>query len=316
MLLRRIGALCDWLEHWWEEIVMKRYTGALLVISYLVMLVVIEFNRQGWLPSPFAENIPLTHFFAVEVAFTLLLLTEVVSLIFALTHSFSRSIGIQFQLLSLILLRDVFKQFTYFPEPLVWEPIAERIGYMSVDALAALGIFIVLQIYYANLRSYTFTANEQEQENFINSKKAIALGLLAIFVVIGVDDFIRWVSGGNAYPFFDTFFTLLIFTDVLMVLLSMQYSHSYAVTFRNFGYALVTVLIRVSLVAPSPINGLVGIATSIFALGIALIYNTYGESEIMEPNMSRDPYDKTIGKQKSAPDSTAQTPTLEPGVGD
>ncbi|MEO1289478.1 MAG: hypothetical protein AAFV93_17075 [Chloroflexota bacterium] len=319
MLLRQIGAICDSLEHFWEEVVMKRYTGIGLVILYLVALLVVEFNRQGMLPANLAELVPETHFWAVEIAFTALLLTEVVSLIFALTHSFSRSIGIQFQLLSLILLRDVFKQFTYFPEPLTWQPISERIGLIGVDALAALAIFIILQIYYRNQKSFAITDDEQEQENFINSKKAIALGLLVTFIVIGIDDSIRALSGGETYPFFDTFFTLLIFTDVLMVLLSMQYSHSYAVTFRNFGYALVTVLIRVSLVAPSPINGLVGVSTALFALGIALIYKTYGESELMEPNMAPE-LKPSRGKpkpvSKEADAQVSDVPTLEPGVGD
>lgn len=319
MLLRQIGAICDALEHFWEEVVMKRYTGIGLVILYLLALVVVELNRQGMLPANLAESIPTTHFWAVEIAFTVLLLTEVISLIFALTHSFSRSIGIQFQLLSLILLRDVFKQFTYFPEPLTWQPIAERISYISVDALAALAIFIILQIYYREQKSFSFINNDQEQENFINGKKGIALGLLVTFIVIGIDDGIRWISGTETYPFFDTFFTLLIFTDVLMVLLSMQYSHSYAVTFRNFGYAVVTVLIRVSLVAPSPINGLVGIATALFGLGIALIYKSYGESALMEPNMAPE-LRHARSKHKSATDNqdtaSSNTPMLEPGIGD
>ncbi|MEO1290273.1 MAG: hypothetical protein AAFV93_21180 [Chloroflexota bacterium] len=107
MILRQVGHIVDELEHFWEEVFMKRVAGLWLVFIYLAMIIVVEVNRQGLFPFLFPEQFPDSHFFAVEVAFTLLLLTEVVSLIFALTTSFSKSIGIQFELLSLILILEV-----------------------------------------------------------------------------------------------------------------------------------------------------------------------------------------------------------------
>ncbi|MGJ3240932.1 MAG: hypothetical protein ACFE0Q_19645 [Anaerolineae bacterium] len=305
MILKHIGRLTDQLEHYWEEKFMKRVAGVWLVVVYVAMIIIIEFNRQGWLPAFLAERLPETHFFAVEVAFTLLLLTEVVSLIFALTSSFSRSIGVQFELLSLILLRDVFKQFTYFAEPLEWAPIADQMPAMVVDAAAALLIFLVLQIYYGIQKSYAITSDETDKESFVNSKKAIAIALLLIFVGVGLVDMWRYLTGGETYPFFDSFFTILIFADVMMVLLSMRYSFSYAVTFRNFAYALVTVFIRISLIAPTPINGLIGISTMLFALAVAYIYNTYGNNLSLAPNTHEDIKRKTN-----------TIPYLEPNTGD
>lgn len=272
-MLNRIAQWTDHLEHFWEETVMKRFAGPFLVIIYLGTIVLIEMNRQGWLPSFMMENLPTSHFFAVEVAFTVLLLTEVVSLIFGLTRSFSRSIGIQMEILSLILLRDTFKKFTEFPEPLEWEAVADAIPIMGLEALGAITIFVIIQVYYRTQRDYQLIEDEEDQQTFVMYKKLIALGLVVIFISIGVWDLWRLFTGQEVYPFFETFYTILIFTDVLMVLLSLRYTSTYLVVFRNFAYALVTVFVRIALIAPPPINAGIGVAATLFALGIAYSYN-------------------------------------------
>lgn len=275
--VKRLARVTDQLEHIWEEIIMKRVAGSVLVIVYLVMIAVIEFNRRGILPPFLADNLPDNHFFAVEFTFTLLLITEVVSLIFALSRSFSRSVGIQLEILSLILLRDTFKQFTEFPEPLEWDAITGSFGAMVADAVGALAIFVVIGFYYSLQQSKPIIKDEQEQEMFIAYKKIIALGLILTFTIIGIDDLIRVVTPFPTYPFFDSFYTILIFTDVLMVLLSLRFSIRYSITFRNFGYAIVTVFIRLALVAPTPINVGIGFGASLFALAMTIAYNRFGD---------------------------------------
>lgn len=277
-MIKRLANITDALEHFWEETFMKRAAGSVLVVAYLITIGVIELNRRGLLPGLMAEVLPSSHFFAVEVAFTLLLFTEVVSLVFGLTRSFSRSIGIQIEILSLILLRDTFKKFTDFPEPIEWGPeVIAGLGPMIADAAGALAVFVILGIYYRIQKSRPITSDTVEQQEFINDKKVIALGLLITFAGIGFFDLYRLVAGLETYPFFESFYTVLIFTDVLMVLLSLRYSINYAVTFRNFGYAVVTVFIRLVLVAPVPLNVVMGIGTALFALFMAFAYNAYME---------------------------------------
>ncbi|NJL56413.1 hypothetical protein HC928_15465 [bacterium] len=272
-MIAYLARTTDHLEHFWEQQVMKRAAGSILVLTYVVTILLIELNRQGWLPDPFAGALPRNHFFAVEIAFTVLLFTEVVSLVFGLTRSFSRSIGIQLEILCLILLRDTFKQFTYFSEPLEWEQVVDSIGPMIVDALGALSIFLIIASYYRVQKGRPITDDEQDQLQFINYKKVIALGLLGVFALIGIVDLYRLATDQPIYPFFETFYTVLIFTDVLMVLLSLRYSITFAVTFRNFGYAIVTVFIRLALIAPTLIGVLMGIGTALFALGLTVAYN-------------------------------------------
>lgn len=275
-MLTRAERLTDYLEHFWEEIIMKRAAGSILVVTYIAFIGLIELNRLGILPAPFNDALPTNHFYAVEIAFTVLLLTEVVSLIFGLTRSFSRSIGIQLEILALIFLRDTFKQLTDFSEPLIWEEISGSVGPMIVDVVGALTVFIIIGYYYRVQRSRPITSDEVDQAEFVAYKKLIALGLVGVFLLIGIVDLVRLLTGMETYPFFETFYTVLVFTDVLMVLLSLRYSNSFAVTFRNFGFAAVTVFIRIALIAPTLIGVFLGIGTALFALGLSIAYHRSG----------------------------------------
>ncbi|PJF25031.1 MAG: hypothetical protein CUN53_14845 [Phototrophicales bacterium] len=271
-MLQRVSAITDRLEHIWENRIMKRSAGSILAVIYLVLIGIIELNRQRLFPEPLANLLPTNHFFAVEITFTVLLLTEVISLVFALTRSFSRSIGVQLEILSLILLRDTFKYFTTFSEPLEWEQVSESIMPMLTDAIGALTIFVIVSIYYRIQKSRPL-GDDLEQKEFIAYKKLIALGMLAVFILIGAVDLVRFAQGLSLYPFFETFYTVLIFTDVLMVLLSLRYSIKFTVTFRNFSFAVVTVFIRLALIAPTLIAVLMGIGTGVFALAVSYAYN-------------------------------------------
>jgi hypothetical protein len=271
--MQHIARITDRLEHFWEHFVMRRFAGTALVITYLSMIILIELNRQAILPPPLSSWLPTNHFFAVEIAFTVLLLTEVVSLIFGLTHSFSRSIGIQLEILSLILLRDTFKQFTTFSEPLEWSQVEQSIAPMIIDALGALSIFVIVVYYYRLNKSRPITQDEIDQKQFITYKKIISLGLLTILVLIGIVDLVRLVIGVPLYPFFETFYTVLIFTDVLMVLLSLRYSTDFTITFRNFSFTVLTVFIRLALIAPLVTGVALGIGAALIAVAITHAYN-------------------------------------------
>lgn len=117
-LFERLTYMFDPLHHFWEHERMHRRFALGLIVVFLGALVSIELNRQGLLPASLAAHTPTNHFHAVNLAFTLVLILEVVSLIFTLPCSFSKSVGKQFEILSLILLRDAFKELSYFAEPI------------------------------------------------------------------------------------------------------------------------------------------------------------------------------------------------------
>ncbi len=269
------GAFFDRLEGYWESASGRRQTANLLLLVFLVTLVVIEFNRQGWLPAFLAEGMSTTHFAAVSLAFTFFLIIEIVGLVFALAQSVANAAGKQFEIFSLILLREAFKEFQYFEEPIAWEEIREPVMHMLADAGGALVIFVIIGFYYRAQLHRKITADPDAQTNFVAAKKIIALLLLAAFAFIGLNDLWLLATGQEVYPFFKTFYTVLIFSDVLIVLLSLRYTATYNVVFRNSGFALATVTLRIALAAPVYVNVLLGIAASFFVLGLTYAYNTF-----------------------------------------
>ena len=275
--------LFDALERGWESPRAKRAVGTLLVGCFAASLVLIELQRLGLLPEALRGRFPERHFYAVDTAFTLLLLLEVVSLIFSLSHSFSDSLGKQFEILSLILLRETFHGFKEFGEPIQWENVRAGLLPMASDASGALVIFVLLGAFYRAQRHRPITAGTGEQRDFVATKKLVGLLLFLALVVIGAVDAHRAASGLPTFSIFAAFYTVLIFSDILIVLVSLRWSTTYAVFFRNSGFTVATVFIRLALAAPPPFNAAVGVGSALFALGITLAYNRFLPSSAPVP---------------------------------
>jgi hypothetical protein len=97
--------------------------------------------------------------------------------------------------------------------------------------------------------------------------------LLASLLVIAVNVAWAWFTTGDEKSFFEVFYTLLIFADVLIVLISLRYSVAYAVVFRYFGFAVATVLTRLALTAPRMVDAGLGVTATIFAIALTWVYN-------------------------------------------
>jgi len=271
----RITRWFDALEHYWEGPKGQRLVGTALVVTFIVALVSIELNRRSLLPAFLSEISPVSHFAAIELAFALLLVMEIVGLVLGLSGSVSDSLGKQFEIFSLILLRESFKLFSQFEEPLHWESIAHLLPEIAAEAVGGLLIFVIIGFYYHAQRHRPITDVEDDRKAFIRIKKILALGLLLVFLSIGINDLYRWAVGLPVIPFFDSFFTVLIFSDILIVLISLRYSSTYLVAFRNSGYAIATVFVRLALIAPPYIDVAMGIGATLFVLGLSVAYNYF-----------------------------------------
>lgn len=275
-LVRPPARLFDWLHDSLESARQQRRIGSLLVVAFLVALAVIEAKRRGVLDAPL---VPPNHFYAAHLAFTLLLLFEIIGLVMSLSRSVSDSVGKQLEIFSLILLRQTFKELSGFDEPVVWAAVSPSIGRMLSDTFGALLIFVLVGVFYRMQRHRPITADSHDRESFIATKKVTALLLLAAFLLLGVSDLAHGLSSGGAFHFFDSFYTLLIFSDILLVLISLRYSATYGVVFRNSGFAAATVLMRLSLAAPPYFNAALGIAAALFACGLTFAYNRFPTEE-------------------------------------
>ena len=271
-IYERITYIFDPLHHLWEHEKMHRKISVLLVLFFLGSLVGIELKRQGMLPHSLAQFIPGNHFYAVQAAFTVVLILEVIGLIFTLPCSFSRSVGKQFEILSLILMRNAFKALSQFPEPITFAGNEEAILHILSDGFGALVIFALLGYYYKiQALASEETMRPTDLYSFVAAKKGIALILLAVFAFMGIDSVILSFNGSEKPDFLHGFYTILILTDILVVLISQCFQPSFWTIFRNSGFALSTLIIRIALAAPPYFNVLLGLTAAVFAILLTLI---------------------------------------------
>lgn len=271
----KITYVFDPLHHLWEHEKMLRKISFGLVVFFVCSIISIELNRQNLLHGALALMVPKNHFLAVQAAFTVVLILEVISLVFTIPCSFSRSVGKQFEILALILMRNAFKELSYFPEPITFSGNEQAILNILSDGFGALIIFALLGYYYiVQARTSDEKLQPTDIYSFVAAKKGIALILLSIFIFMGINSSIATLRGIPHADFLHGFYTVLILTDILVVLISQCYQPSFHAVFRNSGFALSTLIIRIALAAPPFYNVLLGVAAALFAILLTLGSNS------------------------------------------
>jgi hypothetical protein len=274
-IYERCTYIFDPLHYFWEHERMHRKISVMLVLLFLGSLLVIELKRQGILTGSLSTSIPNNHFYAIQAAFTVVLIMEIISLIFTIPCSFSKSVGKQFEILSLILMRNAFKELSYLPEPIVInESNYDAVMRIVSDGFGALLVFALLGYYYRiqdQQKHDDLKSRPVDLYSFVAAKKGIALIILGIFLFMGGNTIYNWLNAIPQSDFFHDFYTLLIITDILLVLIAQCFQPSFFAVFRNSGYALSTLIIRLALSAPAYFNVLLGVAAAVFAIGMTLI---------------------------------------------
>jgi hypothetical protein len=273
--MRPLVRLFDVLHAAFESARHRRFLALALVGAFALALLVIELGRQGALGPGFAQALPRSHFHAIEFAFILLLAYEVTGLVFALAQSVANAAGKQFEIFSLILLRHSFEPFGGLDEPVRWAQAKEAVVPMLSYAGGALLIFVGLGFYYASQKHRPLSDDPHDRESFIAAKKAIALLLLLVLAGLALRSLAGLFVDLHTAPFFEPFYTVLIFADVLVVLISLRYSASYHVVFRNSGLAVATVLLRLALAAPPPWVSVLGAGAMAFVLALSVAYHRF-----------------------------------------
>ena len=268
--------LFDWVHHLWEHPRVQRTLATCIFLFYLCALLCIEANREGWLPPALARITPTSHFQAIHMAFTLILGMELMELILAISGSLSKSIGKQFEIMALIMLRDAFKELSKLPEPVNLASGPEPLFTIGSAGAGALLIFIALGFYHRLRRHQNYITNPEEQMRYVMAKKFLALGLFVLFVGIAVRDVIVFCTIGEDVEFFETIYTVLIFADIALVLVSQRFMPSFHAVFRNSGFVIGTLIMRLSLSAPWPWDIVASLFAAVYVLALTWATNYFG----------------------------------------
>lgn len=268
-------ALYDTLQGYAESERTKRFVATFLVLYFLGALTLIELNRFGLLWGWLAEHVAMNRFAAVSQAFTLVLILEVVELVFSLPKSTSKSVAKQFEILALILLRAAFKSLSQFPEPIYVDQHQEVLYDLGLNAVGALVVFLLLGAYAWLSKTGPWLKPPRNLARFIVAKKLVAMGVMVSFLFLASENLIHHLLGLEPIDVFHDFFTLLIFADVLLLLISQRHIPEFHTIFRNSGFALSTMLIRLALTASTTLSVVVSVAAVLFAVGVKGAFNIF-----------------------------------------
>jgi len=267
-------ALFDRIRRDWESKRSRSGRALVLVAVFLGSIAIIELRRLGLLPAAMRPIVPdVSHLAAIAWSLSILLVFEIVELILALEKSVAGALGVQLEVYSLILLRDAFVQLSEFGEPLVVAGHWNAVFAMAADAAGAILLFLITNWYRRLQRHTRITPDQSMQTLFVSIKKLIGLLLLLVILGLIAFDISSVASGNGAILIFDVFFTTLVFADVLLAFVSLGFSQSHPVVFRNFGFAFVAVLLRLALASEDFYRPAMGVAAGIVALGVTFAYN-------------------------------------------
>jgi hypothetical protein len=266
---------------------MRNFTLAFAIFGFLLHLILWFLHTSEIFIFPeSASHLLGSPLFALYTPFSILLGYEVYEIIKAIPSSFSTAVGKQYEVATLLVVRDVLKRLTGVEFSSDWN-ITGDLGLVLLECSAFLILFYTALNYQdsgTNLKSGAWS--ESSLSRFVTGKKIIALMLMATFVVITGLAFVGWltmtidgqVSVGRDI-FFSDFFTCLILADILILLISYSLAHDFYSLVRNTGFVLSTVLLWVAITAPGA-SGIILFITSaligIVILKISQYYNLKG----------------------------------------
>jgi hypothetical protein len=286
---RRIAAMFDALDSppvrtWLERAVVAGAAG-----GFLVHLAVIGVARLlPDLPQTFFEGLDKSWLHAVYTPFSVILFYEVVLLVFALTASHTGEIAKQYQIVSLIVVRRVFKDIGSFSGLENWLAEPEAVKAVLLDMAGAVLMFLIVTGFTFLRHATPKTPIHRDLQGFIQLKKAVAVLLLVVMVVLAMINLGSWlglIRGLPAPPadvdlfFFPRFFEFMIFTDVFLLIVSLAYYDRYEYVFRNAGFVISTVLLRVSLSTPKPYDLLLALTAMLYGVAVLGVFACFSAIE-------------------------------------
>ncbi len=272
------------------SIALISYALHLLLIT-LVNLHVLEIDSK-FFKSPIA---------AIYTPFSFILVYEVYLLIFFLPKSITIYIGKQYEIITLIVVRRIFKDISHLELTSNWFQNRYDLQFTYDVVTALILFFLILLIYMNNKKRKTTRLLTEDAENrlkmstFIRLKQVIATLLVPILLLLATFTLLDWTSefvrnyqnGVIVFTninkvFFDDFFTTLIIVDVFLLLSSLFYSDEFHKIIRNSGFVISTILLKISFSVDGIMNNALIIGAVLFGYLILLIHDYYEKNALSE----------------------------------
>jgi len=271
--------------------VRKRFETVIISISifgfvmhlFLIWLIDLDLISFG----PFSKSLLRDPVSAIYTPFSFILVYEVFLLVFYLPRSITFYIGKQYEIVSLIVIRRIFKDISNMELTLDWfsNNYNERLLYDSIGIIICFSL--ILFFYRLSRRKYNIHTPE-DLNKFIKAKQITSMLLLPSLVIMAIYSLVVWIAEIIAFQsgqvsvlpdvnniFYNEFFTLLILIDVLLLLISFRYTDNYGQLMRNSGFIISTILIKLSFSSTGLLNIIIVCFAIAFGVLFLAIYNKY-----------------------------------------
>ena len=254
----------------------------LAIGGFIIHLMLILFETQlGVEIFSRKTNLSSNPISALYTPFTFILVYEAFLLIYYLPRSFTTSVAKEYEIISLVLIRKIFKDIPNL-DLNNNDLLNSNNIQLLYDLSAVIIIFYMIYLFKKTWHDIPKRETKKNLERFISYKKLLSVLLLPTLMILCIYNFAVWFnsvfyteniySGNLDGVFFKDFFTILILVDVLILLLSLQYTERYSQLIRNTGFIISTILLRLSFGVDGLLSIILLLLGVVFGLIILRIY--------------------------------------------
>ena len=262
------------------------------LFSFLVHLGLIIASQNSLLGFNFSSDLLNNAIVAIYTPFSFILLYEVYLLVYYLPQSFTFYLSKQYEIITLIVFRRFFKDIASFDTSNIRfnTIINSQIFY---DLIASLILFFIVYLFNRNVvrnKNKKILIENRGLRRFVAQKEFIAALLIPLFFLMAMYSFYTWSLGLLSYEtniqiidlnhiFFEDFFNILIFVDIIILLLSFFYTQNFHKIIRNSGFIVSTIIIRISFGVTGLTNLSLIISALLIGLCVLVIHNLFEKLE-------------------------------------
>ena len=268
-----------------------RWALYLAIFSFLVHLLMHLF--RSYIPGGMEAALLKDPISAIYTPFSILLVYEAYLMIYYLRRSTTIYIAKQYEVISLILIRGLFKDMAALDLKIATWSSQHNLEFAADIILVVLAFYLVYWFYRLSgtYKYADFEAMEQKEigprlKQFIQAKNYLSLALFVVFVILGFQSFFTWIVptfqhieqanmvAVNAI-FFEQFYNFLIISDVIILLLSFLYSDNFPVIIRNSSFVISTIMLKLSFTAEGLLSQILILLGIGFGVLMLHVHNKY-----------------------------------------
>ncbi len=297
------GFLSEEFKDKFEKIILS-----VAIISFLIHLLFSACIHFQFIAFENPSNLLTNPIAAIYTPFSFILVYEVYLSIYFLPKSFSNYISKQYEIIALIIIRRMFKDFSDLSLTTDWFNNSGDLQF-TFDLVASLLLFFLIYTFQKQLRAIKNPIKKDKSDSsnlgkFIVSKKWIAALLLPILFLIAIYSFLDWGFGviwpGSGHVsfkninniFFEQFFSILIIAEVLILLFSFFNTDKFHVVIRNSGFVISTILIRISFSVSGIMNTLLIVSAVLFGVLMIMLHNKFEKLLLTDDKTTQDTQQK------------------------